>query len=218
MANLDFWGVKIGDVNSMAIVPSNAQSLKLRVPSQEVVNVNAQHTIKVPIKVDQFDHVAGLEFILEWDPTILQYTGHDMRSPIGGDTGETKISNGKLTFLWFDETGGNQTLPSNTTLFEAEFSVIRPINTTIGFDQTSRPSLVAKDVSSTLFREGRSTSRNSNTILTLLSPILQPGQITFPTSIPTMNQWGLIIFCLLILNMSVIVIRKRELLKARMVD
>lgn len=208
---VNFIGIKVGDVNCVA--PLEIPSfLNLFIEPMEFTEEEVQTTINVPVKVDKFTNIAGLEFGLDWDGTVLEYVGHNMVSAIGGNMGETNVNNGKLMYLWTDETGGNQSLASNSTLFEVQFKILQAKSTVINFDETTRQPLVIKDNSSNLTQNGAPKGRNSqgfNNNLVVSKPILQPGQITInKVSIPTMSQWGVLIFGLLVLNMGCFFIQK----------
>lgn len=208
---VNFIGIKVGNVNCIAATTTDP-FLNLFIESMELTEEDVQKIINVPVKVDEFNNIAGLEFGLDWDASILQYVGHNMISTIGGNMGETNIGNGKLMYVWTDETGGKQNLPSNTTLFEVQFKIMKAKSTTIKFDETTRQPLVVRDNSTNLRQNNGSRGRNNNNLV-VSKPILQAGQIIInTTTIPTMSQWGLIVFSLLILNLGIFFVRQRELI------
>ena len=223
----NFTGVKIGDINNSnapQIIPS---FLKLSMNTLEFTQEEAPSTVSMPIKVEQFNNIDGLQFGASWDSDILRYAGHTMTNP-GGLSGSVHTDNGNLNAVILDETGHSQNLPNNSTLMVLKFDIIKvgDINTEIkmddndwgedasGISQNIVPTVIST-ITNTTNADGGSTSRNhqrfNNTSLAESTPIVQSGRIIIrSTTIPTLSQWGLLIFGLLVLNLGVISIFKKE--------
>ncbi len=91
--------------------------------------------ICVPMKVENFTAVNSLEGTLSWDPAVLTYTGmQNFTAWTGfnpnGATNESRIDEGLLPFVWFDNTGNTPiTIADQSTLAEFCFDVIGAFGT-----------------------------------------------------------------------------------------
>ena len=101
---------------------SSAQAVILRSDTLEVPCISSD-TFLVPIYLDNFSNVSGLQFTLQWDTARLDYAFVTMLHPqfigVGFDTSAATLALGKLTFAWTDLAGLN--LPPNTVLFKVAF-------------------------------------------------------------------------------------------------
>ncbi|MBP7184067.1 MAG: HYR domain-containing protein, partial [Saprospiraceae bacterium] len=63
-------------------------------------------TIRIPITVENFNLLLGLQYTMNWDPTVLEYVGIDILNTLMGldatDFGMSLVSNGSLTMSWYD--------------------------------------------------------------------------------------------------------------------
>ena len=81
----------------------------------------------IPVKVNQFKHITGMQFIVPWDTTRVRYRG---LRPLALALDESKnfgtstVRQGLLRFLWFDETLQFATLADSTSLFAIEFEPV----------------------------------------------------------------------------------------------
>ena len=81
----------------------------------------------VPFTVENFTDIAGMQFIVEYDPTVVTFTGTQNFNPNannldGASFNET--SPGTIVFLWTDFTAAGSTLPDGAVFFEMCFDVI----------------------------------------------------------------------------------------------
>lgn len=87
------------------------------------VPCTSSDTFLVPIRLDNFTNISGLQFTLQWDTARLDYAFVEGMQPqfngAGFDTSAMTLALGKLTFAWTDLTG--LSLPSNTVLFNVAF-------------------------------------------------------------------------------------------------
>ncbi|MFN0215957.1 MAG: HYR domain-containing protein, partial [Saprospiraceae bacterium] len=102
---------------------SAAQAVILRADTLEVPCISTD-TFLVPVYLDNFTNVSGLQFTLEWDTLRLDYAYVTMVHPqfqggAGFDTLPASGAFNKLTFAWTDLAG--LSLPSNTVLFKIAF-------------------------------------------------------------------------------------------------
>ena len=220
ISSVDFIAVKVGDLDGTAITGEGCEIpkqelikeesiVKFEIGSLSLVEDDINQIITIPVLASEFQNVAGFGFTIKWDQPNIEYLGFELISQIGGSRNQHYLDNG-VSYSWV---GDRQSLPNNSTLFEMKFKIIEPQTTNLTFDESA---LVIEDITNELTRKGSSTSRSSSanpTNLILATPILQNGRITFPADpIPTMSQWGLFIFCLLILNLSVIIMLKKDFL------
>lgn len=79
------------------------------------VPCTSSDTFLVPIRLDNFTNISGLQFTLQWDTARLDYAFVEGMQPqfngAGFDTSAMTLALGKLTFAWTDLTG--LSLPSN---------------------------------------------------------------------------------------------------------
>ncbi len=85
-------------------------------------------TINVDLKVVDFTNILGAQFSVQWDPTVLTFHsvenfGIDDMSP-EENFGATSASEGRLGFLWYDESLQGMSLEDSTILFSIKFEVV----------------------------------------------------------------------------------------------
>ncbi|MBC7775101.1 MAG: HYR domain-containing protein [Phycisphaerae bacterium] len=101
---------------------SSAQAVILKADTLEVPCISSD-TFLVPLRLDNFTNVSGLQFTLQWDTARLDYAFvtmlHPQFSGVGFDTSAATLALGKLTFAWTDLAGIS--LPSNTVMFKVAF-------------------------------------------------------------------------------------------------
>lgn len=91
---------------------------------------NINDNICVEVRVgDNFQNVSDFSYLMEWNPTILRYTGVNVLGNLGGlnagdfdDAGA--LNNGVLGVAWDNSPLPCQTLSNNTPIFEVCFDVI----------------------------------------------------------------------------------------------
>lgn len=113
---------------------TSAQAVILKADTLEVPCIS-NDTFLVPIRLDNFTNVSGLQFTLQWDTARLDYAFVTMLHPsivgTGFDTLPATLDMGKLTFAWTDLAGVS--LPSNSVLFQVAFRRIGGPQTPISF-------------------------------------------------------------------------------------
>ena len=104
---------------------TSAQAVILRADTLNVPCISTD-TFLVPVYLDNFTNVSGLQFTMQWDTLRLDYAYVTMLHPqflgAGFDTSAATLMLGKLTFAWTDLAG--LSLPSNTVLFQVAFTRI----------------------------------------------------------------------------------------------
>jgi len=121
--------------------------------------------------------------------------------------GPVNMSNGLLIFAWFDPTIMGQTLTDNDTIFTIVFKATGDMGESSEID-IGNQILIPAEASNSMkildlnIKDGLVIIYESN-----------PPIINQSTQIPTLNQWGLVIFGLLVLNLGLLFIRKKEVLE-----
>jgi gliding motility-associated-like protein len=113
---------------------SSAQAVILKADTLEVPCASTD-TFLIPVRLDNFTDVSGLQFTLQWDVATLDYAYVTMLHPqfvgVGFDTSAATLALGKLTFAWTDLAGVS--VPPNTVLFQVAFRRIGGPQTPISF-------------------------------------------------------------------------------------
>ncbi|MEP7321905.1 MAG: T9SS type A sorting domain-containing protein [Saprospiraceae bacterium] len=137
-ANLDFYGIKIGDINQSAnpqtlinkeekinatIQQRSIGSLALTLPS---MTVKKDQTIYVPLILDKFTDVRVFQLLISWDHSKMEYLkSESFNTQLNGFDESNLVHNvqnpGLLNSLWLNT--DNSSLSENTTLFVMVFKV-----------------------------------------------------------------------------------------------
>ena len=121
-----FIGIKLGDVNydwQSAIAGINNKpnkSIHLYYDAISTAKSN-QIEVRIPVKVNDFKDMIGLQFTLNYNSKNLQLVGVE-HNILGIEYGAAYKENGKISFLWNDKTMQSQTLADSTTLMELIFT------------------------------------------------------------------------------------------------
>ncbi|HLP93482.1 MAG TPA: HYR domain-containing protein [Saprospiraceae bacterium] len=116
---------------------SQAQTVILKADTIEVPCTSSD-TFLVPIRLDNFTNISGLQFTLQWDTARLDYAYTTQLNPnfvgVGFDTSATILAEGKLTFAWTDLAGVS--VPNDAILFQVAFRRIGGPPTPVSFVNT----------------------------------------------------------------------------------
>lgn len=118
------------------------------IDDQEVME---SETFDVSIKSVNFNELLGVQFSVQWDPTVIQFQGISDFGLSGlsldGNFGQMQTSAGKLGFFWYDVNVSGVTMPDTASLFTISFTAIGdgPINTAIDFGNIPTMIEVADD-------------------------------------------------------------------------
>lgn len=126
--NQDFIAFKIGDLNYCQ-EKSSQEIIDL---TMESITTSSGESIEVNVLVENAADVLGLQFSLEWDPALLNFTGHgNYNVSIGSSSFYALPSNAGLTFA----ANGIWSFATGDTLFTLYFDVADagPTNTNINF-------------------------------------------------------------------------------------
>ncbi len=97
------------------------------------LNAPAGSTVCLPITVNDFDVIASLQFSLEWDPAVLQFsevTNFNLPDLNANSFNTTNVTNGQAAMAWFDNSAQGVTLADGSTLFEICFTVLGTVGNT----------------------------------------------------------------------------------------
>ena len=110
----------------------SAQQVGLSLPFLN--NVNSGALVSLPVKVTNFDSITSAQFVIRWDPTVLQYFTTDqynLPDLDGQDFGTLNtLDSGILRFAWTPTnltTGA--TVPDQTPIFRLRLKALGPVNT-----------------------------------------------------------------------------------------
>ena len=91
------------------------------------LSAEAGSTVCLPVTVNDFNGIASLQFSLDWDPAILEFSevrNFNLPDLNAGSFNTTATANGQTAMAWFDNTAQGVTLQDGATLFEICFTVV----------------------------------------------------------------------------------------------
>jgi len=109
--------------------------------------------ICVPITVNNFTNLVTTTFMMEWDETILQYTGVQKPHPstmfsLASNLNDQLVGDGKLGLIIFKNNGTPISIPNDGTLIEVCFNAIGPLGSCTALDVTNDPSQMGAETAS----------------------------------------------------------------------
>lgn len=123
VANQNFVGVKLGDVNydwdPTVFRTSNKTIKPIELYYNGVSAVNTRE-VKIPVRVKNFQNILGMQYTLKYNSKLLMLKGIENNS-LNVDFGVTNINQGKVTFLWNDIKGDAKTLSDGSVLMDLVF-------------------------------------------------------------------------------------------------
>lgn len=125
---------------------------------------NTNDTILVPVRVLNFDHIAGVQGTIGFDPGVVNYIDveqYGVPGMTGANFGETMVNSGVLTYSWNSLTTSGESLPDSSILFAIKYQVIGPGGSSTDISFLNAPTPV-EIVDSTL---------------TILNPFLSGGHV-----------------------------------------
>ncbi|MFN4080511.1 MAG: choice-of-anchor I family protein, partial [Saprospiraceae bacterium] len=123
--NIDFIGIKIGNVNGSAINPALKSDRILRYTAQDQY-LRAGQTVQVDVRAANFADLAALQFGLNFDPEVLAFEGvvTSPNSPIqSSDFGLDHASKGEIRAVWTSLTP--QSAGYRTPLYRLRFRALQ---------------------------------------------------------------------------------------------
>ncbi len=117
--------------------------ISLKIPA--ISNASVGQILKLPVTVNNFDSVVAAQFVLRWDPTVLQFQSVDKFnlpdfSP--DKIGSTNaLDSGFIRVVWTYYTSAGTTLPDGAAICFINLKVIGPINSGTSILFTELPPL-----------------------------------------------------------------------------
>ncbi len=105
------------------VVPSSAQ---LTIISPELIGKKGE-TIDVDISVEGFSYIVAAQFTIQWDPNVVKFvetTNFNLPLLSAASFGTTQAEDGKLFFLWIDNSVSGINLADNDSMFTIRFELI----------------------------------------------------------------------------------------------
>lgn len=101
-------------------------------------------SVSVPVVVEGFNNVMGLQFTIRWDPAVLSFAGfNNLNGSLPGlansNFGNTNTAGGELRFLWFNSNIAGSNLPDGAALFNLNFTAIGPAGSSSAVEVSSGP-------------------------------------------------------------------------------
>ena len=121
--NQTFIGCKLGDVNwdwNPAIPRPMVNNINAVELSYNPVNANNEKIIRIPIKVNNFRDMQGIQYTINFNPAVLKWVGVN-NNVLNFEMGTNHSAVGKVSFLWVDAKNEVKTLDDGSVLFDLVF-------------------------------------------------------------------------------------------------
>jgi hypothetical protein len=116
----------------------------------DISNAQAGDILDLPITVTNFDSIVASQFVIRWDPSVVQFqsTGnYNLPDLDEGKFGiDHAVDSGYVRFVWWYYTAAGTTKPNNTSIFHIKLKVIGPINSGTTVVMTQLPPLTFFEV------------------------------------------------------------------------
>lgn len=113
---------------NVIVIEQNPGNTLTVIAENDTLNCDAQF-VTIDFNVENFTDIGSLQFSVNWDPNVIQYTGNSLFNlPPNTGVGITQVANGILTFSWFDSDGSTETFPDGTQIMSLSFSVVGALN------------------------------------------------------------------------------------------
>ncbi|MDZ4846740.1 MAG: Ig-like domain-containing protein, partial [Chitinophagales bacterium] len=128
-ASQNFIGMKLGDVNNNwnPATPKMSAVGEVQFRMDEY-KAQPNDEIIVPVKVKDFNSIAGYQFTMTWNPEVIQLLEVENQS-VSAYYGEQSVNAGMLTTSWNDDAGNAVSLNDDAIAFELKFKVIGGLGT-----------------------------------------------------------------------------------------
>ena len=118
LTSQDFLGVKLGDV-SYDWNPILAKVKPIEVYYNDL-NATEQQNITIPVRVNNFEDMRGMQFSLSFDPTHFEFNSFENESldfVYNADNAGNENNQGVISFVWSPADGNAVTLADGSVLF-----------------------------------------------------------------------------------------------------
>lgn len=115
-----------------------------------VNNASNGQILDLPVTVSNFDSLVSVQFVLLWDPTVLEFQEVNQFGLPDLDItkfGTTEaVPSGILRFAWWRFVAEGNSVPNGTAIFHLKMKVIGPINSGTSINFTELPPLTYFEV------------------------------------------------------------------------
>ncbi|NJN26983.1 MAG: T9SS type A sorting domain-containing protein [Cyclobacteriaceae bacterium] len=123
--NLNFKGVKAGDVNNSWINDASGRTSKESIALDlEDIRMEGER-IEIPVVAGNFKDISGFQFTIGWDASQLEYVGIS-QSVFELSLNEEMARQGVVATMWDEHHGKAASLDDGTIVFVMEFVVLEP--------------------------------------------------------------------------------------------
>lgn len=125
--DVDFFGMKIGDVDAVWANPANLQTPAPLVWALQDQTLVAGTTLDLAFEAVNFNDLAAYQFALDFDPMVLEFIGFEaldaLSLNLNDHFGAYQANLGELRHVWSN--GEGVTLADGTPVFRAQFKVLQ---------------------------------------------------------------------------------------------
>ena len=120
-----FYGCKLGDVNwdwnpSVARTNNN-NHVNAVVLSYDPINVSEGNEIRIPVRINNFKEMLGMQFTISFNADVMQWQGIN-NNILNIEMGTNHSNEGQITFLWVDPANEIKTLDDGSVIMELVFT------------------------------------------------------------------------------------------------
>jgi hypothetical protein len=98
----------------------------------DISNAQAGEILDLPITVTNFDSIVASQFVIRWDPSVLQFQSTSNYNLPDLDEGKFGVNqaldSGFVRLVWVYYTAAGTSKPDNTSIFHIKLKVIGPVN------------------------------------------------------------------------------------------
>ena len=130
VSTASFIGIKLGDVNydwNASILGANPTPSRPIELFYDDINTHNAQTVTIPVRVKDFNSIAGMQFTLNYNQTRLSLNSINAKA-LQAEYNLSQAANGKVSFLWMNNDATATTLADSTVLFELVFDKKEPLN------------------------------------------------------------------------------------------
>jgi Cohesin domain len=122
----------------LSLFTSQLKAVELQL-SNETASLGSQ--ITMPLTAKNFTNVIGIQFSINFDPSVLQYISHTTSNPVaaGYEFGINNTASGQIAGLWIDPALTGLSISDNTELIRVTFKIIGGVGTTTNVTISETP-------------------------------------------------------------------------------
>ena len=120
--NQSFVGVRLGDVtfdwspiSGFSKPAINAKTVKLY---YDTVYTGGSDVVRIKVKASNFKQLSGIQFGLHFNESVFEFVGIENSAFLKFDVNDHQSKSGDISFLWFNNEGGNTSLQDGYVLFD----------------------------------------------------------------------------------------------------